>query len=99
MTTGLTAVIVLLLVPLAAVIGLAFLIRHRLASGRRWPLTRGLLRGPGHGLRAEMDDVLWDMASLFFLPTLAAALMYGLYLQQVVAGRANFLTQAIFSWP
>lgn len=96
MTGNIAAIVFLLLLPLTVVIGSAFLLRRRLARGRRWPLTRGLLRTPGYTLRADLEDTLWEIAGLFLLPALAAALLYSLYLRQAIAGRATIATQVIF---
>lgn len=61
-------------------------------SGRRSPLTQGLLRPAGHTLRSQFDDAFGDVMGLvmlvLFLPALAGAIYGGVYL---VPGRP-------FSW-
>lgn len=95
MENSLTIVFVLAGAPMAALIGTAFFVRSRLRAGRRWPLTRGLLRMPGFSLRKEMEDVLSNVAIAFLMPVFAVTLLYALYLQQVIAGRGSVITQAI----
>ena len=66
--------------------------RRTRLSGRRSPLTQGLLRPAGHTLRNQFDDAFSDVMGLvmavLFLPAMAGALYGGVYL---VPGRP-------FSW-
>lgn len=65
---------------LAIAIGVVTWSRRARLSGRRSPLTQGLLRPAGYTLRNQFDDVFTDvmgwMMGLVFLPALAGA-MYG----------------------
>src|SRR5688572_13734509 len=54
---------------------------------RRSPLTKDMLRGPGHFLRERIEELSWEIgAYLATVPTVPLAL-YAMYLQQQLAGR------------
>lgn len=48
-------------------------------KGRRHPLTRGMLRPPGHHLAERIASAQFDFASLLFMPPLAGSLLGLLY--------------------
>jgi hypothetical protein len=73
-----------------------FLWRYRgQRSGRRSPLTRHLLRSPGESLRARIEDLQWDNASLLAVGMLPMPLVLGIYFATWVAdGKAPSATLA-----
>lgn len=81
-----------MLVGFAVAITVVSLTRRARLSGRRSPLTQGLLRPAGHTLRNQFDDAYSDVMGwvmlVLFLPALAGAMYGGVYL---VPGRP-------FSW-
>jgi hypothetical protein len=63
-----------------------FLWRYRgQRSGKRSPLTRHLLRSPGESLRARIEDLQWDIASLLAVGMLPMPLVLGIYFATWVA--------------
>lgn len=69
---------------------IVFLWRYRSQrSGRRSPLTRRLLRSPGESLRARMEELQWDIASLLGAGMLPMPLVLVIYFATwVTAGKA-----------
>jgi hypothetical protein len=67
-----------------------FLWRYRSQrSGRRSPLARRLLRSPGESLRAQIEEVQWDIASYLGGGMLPLPMVLGAYFASwVAAGRA-----------
>ncbi|MDO9013229.1 MAG: hypothetical protein Q7U84_00400, partial [Polynucleobacter sp.] len=74
--------IALMIVPMAigltTALGVLAWTRRRRLSGRRSPLTQGLLRSPGHNLRIQFDDIYFDAMAwvtvMIFFPMLLGAL-------------------------
>ena len=66
--------------PILAMVGIVFLARRWFHSkNRRNPLTSGLLRGPAHTLREQLEDIRFDMMahlSVGATVPLAAAAIY-----------------------
>ena len=75
-----------------------FLWRYRgQRSGRRSPLARHLLRSPGESLRARIEDLQWDIASLLAAGMLPMPLVLGIYFTTwVVDGKSPSATLAAF---
>jgi len=75
-------------VPLAALLGTMLLARriyHR--RDRRNPLTKDLLRGPGHSLRMKRDDLFHDVMSYLAVGPVMPLLMLAVYQAQQLNGR------------
>ena len=61
---GSSIALVFYMVPLALVIGAVSIARRVYKrKDRRNPLSRDLLRGPGHTLKEKLDDARSDMAA------------------------------------
>jgi hypothetical protein len=75
-----------------------FLWRYRTQrAGPRSPLTRRLLRSPGESLRARIEEVQWDIASLLGVGMLPMPVVLGVYFATwVAAGQAPSATLASF---
>jgi hypothetical protein len=55
-------------------------------ADRRSPITREMLRGPGHSLRARIDDMTFDAAAYLGLAPIVPLSVYAVYLQQRLSG-------------
>jgi hypothetical protein len=55
---------------------------HLFREKRRNPLSKDLLRSPGESLRKQIDDINWDLASLFAVSALPGITLYALYASQ-----------------
>jgi hypothetical protein len=89
----------LIAVPMLAGTGIAvgalMWARRKRLAGRRSPLTQGLLRGPGHKLRLELDDAQTDMWSWLLAAMFFPAMLFALYIpaaQRPDAGLQTALT-------
>lgn len=87
-----------MLVGLAVAFTVISLTRSARLSGRRSPLTQGLLRPAGHTLRNQFDDAFSDVMGLLmlvlFLPALVGAMYGGGYL---IPGRPfSWVTAAVY---
>jgi hypothetical protein len=60
-------------------IGIILLIRHRERKLKRSPLSKHLLRGPGHSLRCEIDDRMWDVAGYLMVLPLLPLTLYSIH--------------------
>jgi hypothetical protein len=70
----------LYIVPIAALVGTSLLARriyHR--RDRRNPLTKNLLRPPGHSLGKQLDDIQADMMALMAASSAVPLMLWGLY--------------------
>lgn len=94
--------ILLVIGPMLVGFAVAFMViswtRRARLSGRRSPLTQGLLRPAGHTLRNQFDDAFSNVMGLLmlvlFLPALAGAMYGGVYL---VPGRPfSWVTAAVY---
>jgi len=75
------AVTLLWLGPAVSLVGIVGLARRWFhSSKRRNPLTRGLLRGPGHTLREQLDDLLADMMAYLSVGSSMPLFVFALYL-------------------
>jgi hypothetical protein len=77
-------VIVVVLLPLALVVGLLSLWRRFVRNrNRRSPLTSDLLRPPGFGLQERIEDLTHEMNSDFAAIMWVPAALLGIYLIQI----------------
>lgn len=83
--------------PLFATLGALKLWRVRAdREGRRSPLTKDLLRGPGESLREELAELEWDLATYFGLVPLPFFFAYGFLLSgRVIDDRSPGTTQTV----
>jgi hypothetical protein len=73
-------------VPIFLIVyGLIF-IRNFRAAKRRSPISRDLLRGPGESLRAEIDDISFDVASHIAIAPFLPLLLYSAYISLLYFG-------------
>jgi len=56
---------------------------------RQTPLTRNLLRGPGHSLRNDIDDLATDVFGYFVLFPSLPLLFYSMYLERQLTGASK----------
>jgi hypothetical protein len=69
------------------IVGIGEVVRRRLHSAkRRSPLTRDLLRSPGHSLREQLDELRWDMTTYLSMGMVMPLALYAGHLQQQVLG-------------
>lgn len=83
---GLLTVLGIWIVPLFLFIGAIFLARriyHR--RSRRNPLTRDLLRQPGHTLREQREDQLYDLLAYVAVGSALPLMLYALYQTRLTA--------------
>lgn len=59
---------------------------HAQRARRQTPLTRDLLHGPGHSLRARIDHVTFDVVAYFSLLPSLPLLFYAMYLHRRAGG-------------
>jgi Nuclease-related domain len=77
---GTTIVFALYVIPIVVLVGASRLARriyHR--RDRRNPLTRNLLRPPGHSLNKQLDDIWSDMMAVLAASGAVPLMLWGLY--------------------